>query len=330
LKFSSEHMMLLISDILDFNKIEAGKLELSEVPVNMKEFVGKVISQFERQVTSKGLHFNTQIDDRLDTELFTDETRLYQILGNLLSNSIKFTDQGSIGLEVKKLVSSSTKATVQFIVKDTGIGIPKEKHREIFESFTQADVNTTRKYGGTGLGLAIIKKLIAMFNSELILESEEGKGSIFYFTLELKVNEDRKLFINEEKARDLQMLTGIRVLIAEDNPVNLSVAKRFLLKWGIQVDEAINGREALDKFKTSEYDVLLIDLEMPEMDGMTALQEIRKLNTSIPAVAFTAAVYDNMQADLLQKGFTDFIHKPFRPEDLHSKISSLISNLKRA
>ena len=330
LKFSSEHMMLLISDILDFNKIEAGKLELSEVPVNMLEFVKKVVSQFEGQIKMKGLQFKTNLDSRLDIELFTDETRLYQILSNLLSNAIKFTNQGSIGLEVKKLSRSSTKATIQFVVTDTGIGIPKEKHREIFESFTQADINTTRKYGGTGLGLAIIKKLIAMFNSDLILESEEGRGSMFYFTLELKINENRKLFINEDKARSLELLTGVKVLIAEDNPVNLSVVKRFMTKWGIEVDESTNGLEALEKFKANRYDVLLIDLEMPEMDGATAVREIRKINSSIPAVAFTAAVYDNMQADLLQKGFTDFIHKPFRPEDLHAKISMLIDVMKRA
>ena len=323
-------MMLLISDILDFNKIEAGKLELSEVPVNMLEFVKKVVSQFEGQIKMKGLQFKTNLDSRLDIELFTDETRLYQILSNLLSNAIKFTNQGSIGLEVKKLSRSSTKATIQFVVTDTGIGIPKEKHREIFESFTQADINTTRKYGGTGLGLAIIKKLIAMFNSDLILESEEGRGSMFYFTLELKINENRKLFINEDKARSLELLTGVKVLIAEDNPVNLSVVKRFMTKWGIEVDESTNGLEALEKFKANRYDVLLIDLEMPEMDGATAVREIRKINSSIPAVAFTAAVYDNMQADLLQKGFTDFIHKPFRPEDLHAKISMLIDVMKRA
>lgn len=329
LRFSSEHMMLLISDILDFNKIEAGKLELSEVPVNMRQFVDKVISQFEGQITVKGLQFNKEIDERLDLELFADETRLYQILSNLLSNAIKFTNEGSISLEVKKLSRSSTKATIQFLVRDSGIGIPKAKHKEIFDSFTQADADTTRKYGGTGLGLAIIKKLITMFNSELILESEEGKGSVFSFTLELRINEDRKGFINEE-ARSLQMLTGVRVLIAEDNPVNLSVAKRFMCKWGIAVHEATNGRDAVEKFRTNEYDVLLIDLEMPEMDGVTAVKEIRKVNSTIPAVAFTAAVYDNMQSDLLHKGFTDFIHKPFRPEDLHAKISFLVDVMKRA
>ena len=164
-----------------------------------------------------------------------------------------------------------------------------------------------------------------MFNSELVLESDEGQGSCFYFTVELKVNENRKLYINEEKAKGLQPIEGVRILIAEDNPINLSVAKRFLSKWGVEVHEATNGKIAVDKFSSGEYDLLLLDLEMPEMDGVTALREIRKLNPTIPAIAFTAAVYDNMQTDLLQKGFTDFIHKPFRPEDLHGKISYLVS-----
>jgi len=328
LKFSSEHMMMLINDILDYNKIEAGKLELAEAPVNIKEFVQQVSTQFASQVWAKGLEFKTDIDERLNAEFITDETRLNQVLSNLLSNSIKFTHTGKITLAVRKLFASSAKATIQFIVMDTGIGIPRNKHREIFETFTQADVNTTRKYGGTGLGLAITKKIVNKFNSDLLLESEEGKGSAFHFTVELKINENRQRYIHEDNAAHLQMLPGIRVLIAEDNPVNLSIAKRFLTKWGIEVTEAVNGREAVEKFRQQDFDLLLIDLEMPEMDGATALKEIRKINTSIPAVAFTAAVYDNMQADLLQKGFTDFIHKPFRPEELHSKISYLVSALR--
>jgi CheY-like chemotaxis protein len=167
-----------------------------------------------------------------------------------------------------------------------------------------------------------------MFNSDLLLESEEGKGSAFHFTVELKICEIRKRYINEDNIKHLDSLEGIRLLIAEDNPVNLSIAKRFLTKWGIKVSEATNGREALALFKKGSFDLLLIDLEMPEMDGATALKEIRKINATIPAVAFTAAVYDNMQDDLLQKGFTDFIHKPFRPEELHSKISYLVSALR--
>jgi PAS domain S-box-containing protein len=329
LKFSSEHMMMLINDILDYNKIEAGKLELSEVPVNMKDFVQKIATQFAGQIRTKGLEFKTDIDERLDMELITDETRLNQILSNLLSNAIKFTHQGKITLAVRKLFASSSKATLQFIVMDTGIGIPKNKHKEIFESFTQADLNTTRKYGGTGLGLAITKRIVNKFNSDLLLESEDGKGSAFHFTVELKINENRKTYINEEQVKHLvESLQGVRVLIAEDHPVNLSIAKRFLTRWGIIVTEAINGREAVEQFKKGEYDLLLVDLEMPEMDGATALKEIRKMNKAVPVIAFTAAVYDNMQADLMQKGFTDFIHKPFRPEDLHSKITVYVSAMR--
>jgi PAS domain S-box-containing protein len=328
LKFSSEHMMMLINDILDYNKIEAGKLELAEAPLNIKQFIQQVSTQFSSQVKARGLEFKTDIDERLDAEFITDETRLNQVLSNLLSNSIKFTHTGKITLAVRKLFASSSKATIQFIVMDTGIGIPRNKHKEIFETFTQADVNTTRKYGGTGLGLAITKKIVNKFNSDLLLESEEGKGSAFHFTVELQVNENRPRYIHEDTSVPLHQLPGIKILVAEDNPVNLSIAKRFLNKWGIVVTEAVNGKEAVEKFRKEEFDLLLIDLEMPEMDGATALKEIRKLNNNIPIVAFTAAVYDNMQADLLQKGFTDFIHKPFRPGDLHSKISYLVNALR--
>jgi PAS domain S-box-containing protein len=328
LKFSSEHMMMLINDILDYNKIEAGKLELAEAPLNIKQFIQQVSTQFSSQVKARGLEFKTDIDERLDAEFITDETRLNQVLSNLLSNSIKFTHTGKITLAVRKLFASSSKATIQFIVMDTGIGIPRNKHKEIFETFTQADVNTTRKYGGTGLGLAITKKIVNKFNSDLLLESEEGKGSAFHFTVELQINENRPRYIHEDTSGPLQQLPGIKILVAEDNPVNLSIAKRFLNKWGIVVTEAVNGKEAVEKFRKEEFDLLLIDLEMPEMDGATALKEIRKLNNNIPIVAFTAAVYDNMQADLLQKGFTDFIHKPFRPGDLHSKISYLVNALR--
>ena len=324
LKYSSEHMMMLINDILDYNKMEAGKLELAEAPVNMKAFAEKIAVQFASQVRAKDLEFITDIDDRLDQEVITDETRLNQVLSNLLSNAIKFTHRGSVTLAVRRLFASSSAANVQFIVMDTGIGIPRNKHKEIFESFTQADVNTTRKYGGTGLGLAITKKLVNKFNSDLMLQSDEGKGSAFHFTLALKINGNRKLYINEEKANQLESLNGVRVLIAEDNPVNLSVARRFLVKWGIRVTEAVNGREAVEKFRSQQFDLLLIDLEMPEMDGATVLREVRKSHPHIPAIAFTAAVYDDMQSDLLQKGFTDFIHKPFRPEDLHTKIAYFI------
>jgi signal transduction histidine kinase/ActR/RegA family two-component response regulator len=324
LKYSSDHMMVLINDILDYHKIEAGKLELEVRPVNIMQFLNRIISQFSGQVHAKGLRFHTAIDIHLDNEMYTDETRLNQVLSNLLSNAIKFTDRGSISLTAKQLFSTSERATVQFVVKDTGIGIPENKHREIFRSFSQGDIDTTRKFGGTGLGLTISKRLINMFNSELMLKSQEGKGSEFFFTIELKVNQESRLYAEENHSQQLVPLNGVKVLLAEDNKVNLTIAKRFMNKWGIQVGEATNGREAVEKFKKDHYDLMLIDLEMPEMDGPTALKEIRRFNDTVPAMAFTAAVYENMQNDLIRKGFVDYIHKPFRPEDLHNKIAALI------
>ena len=324
LRYSSEHMMILVNDILDYHKIEAGKLELEVRPINIMQFMNRIINQFTGQVESKGLQFNTAIDIHLDNEMFTDDTRLNQILSNLLSNAIKFTETGSISLTAKQLYSTSEKATVQFVVKDTGIGIPEVKHREIFRSFTQADIDTTRKFGGTGLGLTISKRLINMFNSELMLKSQEGKGSEFFFTVVLRINQESKLYVEEDNSRQLASLEGVRILIAEDNKVNMSIAKRFMTKWGIQVDEAVNGVEAVERFRNGSYDLMLIDLEMPEMDGPSALREIRRFNRNVPAMAFTAAVYDNMENDLMKKGFVDYIHKPFRPEVLHNKIATLI------
>ena len=326
LKFSSEHMMMLINEILDFNKIESGRFELENVPVNMRAFLRKLETQFSVQAHTKGLLFLVDVDENLEAEFLTDETRLNQILSNLLSNAIKFTQTGGITLGARKISSSSKKSVLQFMVQDTGIGIPAHKQQEVFDSFTQADTDTTRKYGGTGLGLAISKKLVSLFSGDLLLKSEEGKGSTFYFTVELEINENAKLYINDEKVKQLPVFDRLKVLIAEDNFVNMSVARKFLTKWGIEVHEAVNGLEAVEKFRRGNFDLVLIDLEMPEMDGITALAEIRKVHPSIPAIAFTAAVYEDMRIDLMKKGFMEVVPKPFRPEDLHNKIQKLIAN----
>lgn len=330
LKYSSEHMLNLVNDILDFTKIEAGKMQLENQPVNIKLLAEKLIAQFSSQAQARGLAFKTYIHPDLDIELITDETRICQVLSNLLSNAIKFTAAGAVSFSANKVMASSTTATVQFTVQDTGIGIPVAKHKEIFESFTQADIETTRKYGGTGLGLTITKELLKLFSSELVVESEEGKGSTFSFTLKLPISGKRKPYIDEKKSENLQQLDGVKVLLAEDNPINMAVVKRFLTKWGIEIVAAVNGREAVEKFERGKYDVLLLDLEMPELDGASALKEIRKFDQQVPIVAFTAAVYENIQNDLKEKGFNDFINKPFRPEDLHSKIYSLAIGNKRA
>jgi CheY-like chemotaxis protein/two-component sensor histidine kinase len=318
LKNSSEHMLQLVNDILDLSKLEAGKMELEEQPFNLKEFIHKVAAPFVKSAKNN-IQINIEMDESLDLEIISDETRLQQILNNLLSNAHKFTPTGAVNLRVKIRNRNSDIVAITFSVSDTGIGIPANKQKQIFESFTQADTETTRKYGGTGLGLAISKYIVEKMGGELEVESEPGKGSTFYFTLKFRFN-GTKAYVNEAKLKQLTGLDGIRILLAEDNPVNMLVAKKFLHKWKMSVDEAVNGIEAIELYKKNSYDLLLIDLEMPEMDGVAVAADVRKKDNQIPIVAFTAAVYENMAEDLKSKGFTDFITKPFRPEDLHKKI----------
>jgi PAS domain S-box-containing protein len=322
LRHSSEHMLQLVNDILDFSKLEAGKMELEASPFNMKNFLEDVIRPFSTQAAQQ-VAFHAEIDDALDINLKGDEMRLNQVLNNLLSNAKKFTEKGHITLTASCEQINDASARITISVKDTGIGIPAAKIKQIFESFTQADTETTRKYGGTGLGLAISRHIVRKMGSEIRVKSEPGTGSEFSFTLELPVSNTRSSYVNEHSLRELTDLSGLRILLAEDNPVNMLVAKRFLQKWKVTVDEAVNGKQALDLFGKNNYDLLLIDLEMPEMDGAQAVAAIRLQNEQIPVVAFTAAVYDDMHADLNRKGFTDFIPKPFRPEDLHKKILQL-------
>ncbi|PWU01713.1 MAG: hypothetical protein C5B52_06740 [Bacteroidetes bacterium] len=320
LKHSSEHMMQLVTDILDFSKIEAGKMELENTPFNLKSFLQKVVSSFTSPITRRNLEFKVDIDEHVDMEVTGDEMRLNQVLNNLLSNAVKFTEQGTITIKVKTSHRKSHTTDVYFAVCDTGIGIPTNKVRQVFESFTQADIETTRKFGGTGLGLAISKKIVEKMGGDLLVQSEIGRGSTFYFTLNFKVNKTQKSYVDENKLKGLSDLEGVRILLAEDNPINMMVAKRFLQKWNVEVTEAENGLRAVEAFAKNKFDLLLIDLEMPEMDGAQAVAHIRQTHKDIPILAFTAATYENMREDLLQKGFTDFVPKPFRPEELHKKI----------
>ena len=326
LKYSSEHMMQLVNDILDFSKIEAGKMVLESAPFNIKSFLQKVVSPFNAPVAAKNLALEIKVDDSANLEVFGDEMRLIQVMNNLLANAIKFTEKGAITVEVKTVTLRSHTADVYFAVKDTGIGIAQNKMRQIFESFMQADIETTRKFGGTGLGLAISKKIVAQMGGNLQAESETGAGSTFYFTLGFKIAARQKSYVDENKLKGLSSLEGVKVLLAEDNPINMIVAKRFLQKWNIEIIEAENGVKAVDLFYRHQPDLLLIDLEMPEMDGAQTVAEIRKTHPYIPIIAFTAATYENIKEDLLSKGFNDYLPKPFKPEELHKKIMESVSS----
>jgi signal transduction histidine kinase/ActR/RegA family two-component response regulator len=320
LKYSSEHILALINDILDFSKIDAGKTELEKNIFNLKNFIEKIDAVFRNQFALKKVSLNINIDERLDRKVVGDSTRLHQVITNLLSNACKFTHEGMVTLTARFISGTSDAIAVEFSVADTGIGIAKKKLDTIFEDFYQANTQTTRKYGGTGLGLAISKKLVDLFSSELKVKSEFNKGSEFSFIINLPVHIDIKDAVATPVNHRLESFQGIKILIAEDNPINMMIARKFLQKWDVETKEAQNGLEAVELFKLNYFDLLLLDLEMPEMDGYTALEEVRKINSSIPIIAFTAASFDDMSAKLKLKGFNDYVQKPFRPDDLHKKI----------
>jgi PAS domain S-box-containing protein len=325
LRYSGDHMLALINNILDFNKIEAGKIELEKTPFNLLALIEKQSIFFSMQAHQKGLQFETVADELLNREVLGDITCLRQVLANLLSNAIKFTETGKVSLQVsadKKI--DDTHCLVRFDVRDTGIGIEPEKMSRIFESFTQADARTTRRYGGTGLGLTISQKLIELMGSSLQVESNHGQGSHFWFTLLFECNPEATRPAEEKSIGELDGFGNAQVLLAEDNLINMKVACRILEKWDMQVTGVVNGAEALQQVRSGKYDLLLIDLEMPVMDGLTAVAEIRKFNAAIPIIALTATPYENMRADLRSQGLNDFVQKPFRPEELHNKIYRLL------
>jgi signal transduction histidine kinase/CheY-like chemotaxis protein len=318
LQHTSDHMLNLINQILDFSKINESKINLDRNTFNLLHVVTKLSRVLQAQNTHEDIQFNFDIDDRLNREVISDDLRLKQILLNLLSNAFKFTKSGTINLTAKLLHEANNNLHIRFTVSDTGIGIAQEKLSNIFESFEQADNTTTRIFGGTGLGLSISKQLVSLFGSTLTVESELNKGSIFTFDIITEIS--KAVEISLDAGNQKKDLKGLKMLVAEDNQVNMMVLLTFLKKWNANYTEVSNGAQALEKYNANNYDIILMDLEMPIMDGYTAISEIRKKDKSTPVIAFTAALYDGMAEDLKSKGFTGFIHKPFNPKDLYEKV----------
>jgi signal transduction histidine kinase/ActR/RegA family two-component response regulator len=320
LRFSSEHMLSLINDVLDYSKIEEGKMHIQQSPLNLHWMLRQTAVVFGKQFEQKKVGLHLETDPALDMLVLSDETRFTQVLNNLLGNALKFTHQGTVTLKAAMLDCKSDVVKVSFSVTDTGIGIASEKLDAIFDSFTQADAKTTRQYGGTGLGLAISKKIVQAMGGDLLVSSAPGAGSCFHFTVTLRRGKLSVPATDVKKKQLFEPLAGMRLLIAEDNTINMKVARKFLQGWQIETVEAVNGREAVERSSETRFDLLLLDLEMPEMDGHSALKEIRKSQPQIPAIAFTAAMYPNIKEQLAEKGFDDFVSKPFRPEELYKKI----------
>lgn len=321
LKYCSGHMLNLVNDILDFNKIEAGKLEVHFVELNLKQLITNALLPFHNSFEEKNLQLIVDIDPEVDAMVLGDDIRIIQILNNLLSNALKFTEKGFVKVSVLCKQKNSSELTAEFIVEDTGLGIVKENQNKIFESFWQIYDDSTRKYTGTGLGLPICLRLLELMNSSLKLESEKGRGSTFSFTIEFKlVPKLQSNLISSKPA--IEDLLGLNILIVEDNKINLMIAKKILTGYKASVTCAHDGQEALDVLEQgADYSLILMDLEMPVMNGFTAIVEVKKKYPTIPVIAFTASLIDQeMLAELMLIGFIDFIPKPFEPYQMFNMV----------
>lgn len=327
LKFSSENLLTIINDILDFNKIEAGKLQLEYSSFDLRVLVNSIRKMLSQRADDKGIHLYLRFDDSLPEIVKGDPVRINQVLLNLLGNAIKFTEEGSVALTISPAGKEDNKYLIHFEVEDTGIGIPTEKIEFIFEGFSQAHAN--HKFGGTGLGLSISKRLVGMMGGEIQVISAPGNGSVFSFTIGLEEGkrEDVITLAQQESTDDLGELP-VKILLIDDNEVNQTVATNFLMLWGVQVDAALNGREGIELLKDKSYHLVLMDLQMPELNGFEATRIIRSMDDpyfkQIPIIALTASATNDVKISVLAVGMNDYVSKPFQPAELHATIGQYI------
>ncbi len=322
LKHSAQNLYLLINDILDFNKIEAGKIDIEQIPFDFHELIVQIAKSLEVKSQENSNKIEIIIDKDFTANIISDPLRLGQIVTNLVSNAIKFTENGLVQIKVHQIEKDTQKSKFVVQVIDSGIGIERSKFDQIFQYFGQAETSTTRKYGGTGLGLIISKKLLQLLNSDIDLQSEVGLGSTFSFVLEVpfftnSADLNNDILFHDYKEENLE---GMRVLLVEDNLINVKVAEKILSHWNIKVDIALNGLLATQKFKIDKYDVILMDLAMPIMDGYEATSIIRGKDTSIPIIALTASASYGYLEKAMLIGIDEYIIKPFNPKELNLKL----------
>ena len=317
-KTSGEMLLAVINDILDYSKVESGKLQMDAAPFSLRAVISDTVRMLSYSAEQKGLKLQQVVEPGLTDRMIGDFGRVRQILVNLAGNAIKFTAHGTVTISVGQKFVRGESVVVQFLVEDTGIGIPLEKQSVIFEAFTQADQSTSRKYGGTGLGLSICVRLAEMMQGRIWVESEVGAGSRFYFTAELKLAELEDASSNDESVKSLAENSAapktLRILLAEDNDVNRLIAVKLLEKRGHVVITASNGKQAIEAFLAGSFDLIFMDINMPEVNGLEATEEIRRKEivkgTRVPVVALTASALATYKEECFQAGVDDFLTKP--------------------
>ena len=332
IKKSSETLLNILNDILDLSKIEAGKLELRKIPVKLKNTLEKLYALFSQQALAKEINLYYHLDKNLAEKVRIDETRLLQVLSNLTSNAIKFTDGGgSINISLKTIVKKGKKSIIKVVVSDSGIGISQENVKKLFSSFSQIEDTSTKTFGGTGLGLSISKELCKLMGGDIGVFSALGLGSSFWFTFEAEET-DEEVIDEEELLKKDVMINNFfneqvpRVLLVDDNMVNRQVAGEILKKSGCDVDVAVSGQEAINKAKNKNYDVIFMDIQMPDMDGVTATKKIKALGVKnlAPIVAMTAYSMKEDRERFIKSGLDDYISKPIKASELLNKIRSIL------
>jgi signal transduction histidine kinase/two-component SAPR family response regulator len=328
IKYSADNLLVIINDILDFSKIESGKVEFENINFDIILKIQEIRKTFIFKAEEKGIALKFRVDENIPQFVVGDPFRLNQILLNLLSNAVKFTKEGTVSLFVSMVADKGEQVRLKFDIIDTGIGIPKDKLASVFESYTQAYTDITRRFGGTGLGLAITRQLVTMQGGEISLDSEIGKGTTFSVQLDLERGVIEKESTAEELIAELlekRDFEGMSVLLVEDNPMNQFVANQVLELWNIKVDFADDGLQAVNLLKVNDYALVLMDLQMPVMSGYEATAYIRDRtnrlrNPEIPIIALTADAFPETKKKVMESGMNDFVTKPLEQNDLYTKI----------
>lgn len=321
--FAAENLMALLNDILDLSKIEAGRTELERVDFELPDRLHCIIEAIQLQARERPLAIRLELAPEVPTWVVGDPVRLTQVLNNLLGNALKFTAEGEIVLSVCVQAQAEGRTLLGMTVRDTGIGIPPDKLSSIFESFAQSSPQTSRQYGGTGLGLTITRHLLQLMGSEITVQSQVGQGSTFAFAVWLDHGQP-------VPKKQLPVSSSVphkeaRLLLVEDNPVNVKVATHFLRRWSYQVEVATDGEEALRRVQARRYDLILMDLQMPRMDGWEAARHLRQRNIRTPILALSADVSPAIQRRVREAGMNDYASKPFNPDELRAQLAALLA-----